>query len=115
MQENGFKELTLVLFESSFEGLHILFTTFLVRSSTGAQRSHERTPQKKRSNDLERSKFRQQVQSFVCVPLRRRVTFLFWAMLKNASEVTLVPKNFFPKNFELCAKFCEVQSLANGM
>jgi hypothetical protein len=32
-------------------------------------------------------------------------------MLKNASEVTLVPKNiFFTKNFELCAKFWGVQS-----
>jgi hypothetical protein len=31
-------------------------------------------------------------------------------MLKNASEVTLVPKNFSPKNFELGAKFCGVQS-----
>jgi hypothetical protein len=56
---------------------------------------------KKRSNDLERSKFRQQVQSFVCVQPRRRVTFKFWEMLKNASEVTLGP---FPKNFEFCAK-----------
>jgi hypothetical protein len=33
-------------------------------------------------------------------------------MLKNASEVTLVPKKiFFPKNVELCAKFiCGVKS-----
>jgi hypothetical protein len=31
-------------------------------------------------------------------------------MLKNASEVILDPKIFFPKNFELCAKFCGVQS-----
>jgi hypothetical protein len=32
-------------------------------------------------------------------------------MLKNASEVTLVPKKkFFPKNFELCVKFRGVQS-----
>jgi hypothetical protein len=32
-------------------------------------------------------------------------------MLKNASEVTLVPKKIlFPKNFELGAKFRGVQS-----
>jgi hypothetical protein len=31
-------------------------------------------------------------------------------MLKNVSEVTLVTKIFFPKNFELFAKFCGVQS-----
>ncbi len=46
----------------------------------------------KRSNDLERSKFCQQVQSFVCVYPWRLVTFKFWEMLKNASEATLVPK-----------------------
>jgi hypothetical protein len=32
-------------------------------------------------------------------------------MLKIALEVTLVPKKyFFPKNIQLCAKFCGVQS-----
>jgi hypothetical protein len=51
------------------------------------------TSPKKCSNDLERSKFCQQVQSFVCVPPLIRVTFKFWEMLKNASEVTLVLKN----------------------
>jgi hypothetical protein len=46
----------------------------------------------------------------VCNP-EEMVTFKFWEMLKNASEVTLVPKNiFFPKYFELRAKYCEVQS-----
>ncbi len=67
---------------------------------------------KKLSNDLDRSKFRQQVQSFVCVPPWRRVTFKFWEMLKNASGVTLVPKRKkkIPKNFELCAKFRGVHS-----
>jgi hypothetical protein len=50
---------------------------------------------KKRSNDLERSKFRQKVQSFVCVPPWRRVTFKFWEMLKNASEVNLSTKKIF--------------------
>ncbi len=50
-------------------------------------------PKKNRSNDLERSKFRQQVQSFVCVSSRICVTFKFWEMFRSASEVTLVPKN----------------------
>ncbi len=59
---------------------------------------------------LKDQSFCQQFQSFVCVPPRRRGTFKFWEMLKNASEVTFVPKNnFSPKNFELCAKFCGVQ------
>ncbi len=47
--------------------------------------------------------------SFVCLP-EDSVTFKFWEMLKNASEVTLVPKNIFPTNYELCAKFRGVQS-----
>jgi hypothetical protein len=39
------------------------------------------------------------------------VTIKFWELLKNASELTLVPKNiFFPENFEVRAKFCGVQS-----
>ncbi len=93
-----------------FKGYIFCFTTFLVRPSTGAQQSNERAP-KKRSNDIERSKFCQQVQSFVCVHPWRRVTFRFWERLKNASEVTGVPKKyFFPKNVELCVKFRGVQS-----
>jgi hypothetical protein len=39
------------------------------------------------------------------------VTFKFLEMLENASEVTLVPKEYFlPKNVELRAKFRGVQS-----
>ncbi len=79
--------------KACFKGYTFCLTTFLARPSTGAQQSHERAP--KCSNDLERSKFRQQVQSFVCVHPWRRVTFKFLEMLKNASEVTLVPKNIF--------------------
>jgi hypothetical protein len=37
--------------------------------------------------------------SFVCVPPLRRATFQFWEILKNASEVTLVPKTIFSLNF----------------
>jgi hypothetical protein len=39
------------------------------------------------------------------------MTFKFWEMLKNVSEVALVTKKKkLPKNFELCAKFRGVQS-----
>jgi hypothetical protein len=99
-----------------FKGCTFCFTTFLVRRSTGAQQSHERAP-KKRLNDLERSKFRQQVQSFVCVPPGRRVTLKFWEMLKNASEVSLVPINIFSlKILKFVQSFvdCKV-SLADGI
>jgi hypothetical protein len=44
LQENGFKEIILVLFESLVPGHTFCCTTFLVRSSTGAQQSHERAP-----------------------------------------------------------------------
>ncbi len=75
------------------------------------ERSKAMNELQKRSNDLEWSKFRQQVQSFVCVRPWRRVTFKSCEMLKNASEVALVPKKYFlPRNFERCAKFRGVQS-----
>ncbi len=60
--------------------------------------------------------FRQQVQSFVCVQPWRRVTFKFWKMLKNASEVTLGPRIiFFLKILNFVQSFvkCKV-SLADG-
>jgi hypothetical protein len=50
--------------KACFKGYTLCFTTFLVRPSTEAQQSHEEA-QKKRSNDLERLKFR---VSFVCIP-----------------------------------------------
>jgi hypothetical protein len=102
--------------KACFKGYIFCVTTFLVRPSTGAQRSHGRPP-KKRSNNLERSKFRQQVQSFVCVPPWRRVTFKFWEMLKNASEVILVPKNIsFLKILKFVQSFVECKgSLADGI
>jgi hypothetical protein len=49
----------------------------------------------KTSDDLERSMFRRQVQTYICVRPWGRVTFKFREMLRNASEVTLVPKNDF--------------------
>ncbi len=44
-------------------------------------------------------------QSFVFLHPWSRVTFKFWERLKNASGVTLVPKNFFfPYNFSTLCK-----------
>jgi hypothetical protein len=64
------------------------------------------TSPKKRSNDLGRSKFRQQVQSFVCVPPWRHVTFEFWEMFIFF---------FFPKVFNFVQSFVECNvSLADG-
>jgi hypothetical protein len=99
-----------------FKGHTFCFTIFLVRPSTGAQQRHGRAP-KKPSYDLERSKFRQEAQGFVCVPPWRRVTFKFWEMLKNASEVTLVPKKIFfsLKILNFVQSFMECKaSLADG-
>jgi hypothetical protein len=56
--------------------------------STGAQRSHERAPKKVQMTLKD--------QSFVNkFKVSLRVTFKFWVMLKNASEVILVPKKSF--------------------
>jgi hypothetical protein len=96
--------------KACFLGLRILFYKIFGQTIYWSTAKLWMSP-KKRSNDLERSKFRQQVQSFVCVPPWRHVTFKFWEMLNNATEVTLVPKTFFTTNFEVCAnKFCGVQS-----
>jgi hypothetical protein len=53
--------------------------------------------------------------SFVCLP-EDLVTFKFWEMLKNASEVTLLPKNiFFLKIVNFGQSFVECKlSLADG-
>ncbi len=103
LQENGFKELKLVLLESLFLGLRILFY-YIVGQTIYWSTAIPWTSPKTRSNDLERSKFRQQVQSFVCVPPWRRLTFEFLEMLINASEVTLVPKIFFSLKFSTLCK-----------
>jgi hypothetical protein len=43
------------------------------------------------------------------------VTFKLWELLKNASEVTLVPKDFFPKMLDFVQSFVECKvSLADG-
>jgi hypothetical protein len=94
-----------------FKGYTFCFTKFLsdplLEHSKGMNE-----PLKKRSNDLEKSKFRQQVQSLVRVPPLRRVTFKFWEMpFKKCLRGNLSTKKyFFPTNFELCAKFCGGQS-----
>jgi hypothetical protein len=114
-EENGDKELTLVLFESLIEGLHILFYNIFGLTIYWST-AKPWTSLKQRSNDLVRSKFHQQVQSFVCVPSWRRVTFKFWEMLKNASEVTLVPKDIhFLKILNFVQSFVECKvSLSDG-
>ncbi len=45
LQENEFKELNLVLFESLFLGLYILFYTIFGHTNTEAQQSDELAPQ----------------------------------------------------------------------
>jgi hypothetical protein len=102
LQKVGFNELKLVLFESLFQGLQILFYNIFGQTIYWSTAKPWTSP-KKSSNGLERSKFRQQVQSFACVHPWRRVTFKFWEMLKNASEVTLVSKTIFScKIWTLC-------------
>jgi hypothetical protein len=61
------------------------------------------------TNDLERSKFCNQVQSFVCVQPLKTWGFKFWEMLKNASEVTIVQKKI-PNIIQICAQSREVRS-----
>jgi hypothetical protein len=115
-QENKLEQLTLVLFESLVYGLHILFYNIFGQTIYWSTTKPWTIP-KKCSNDLERSKFRQQVQSFVCVPPWRRVTSKFWEVLKIASEVSLVQKNLFSLkilNFVQSFVECKV-SLADSM
>jgi hypothetical protein len=59
LQENEFKELTMVLFESLFQGLHILFYNIFGQTIFWSTARPWTSP-KKRANDLGRSKFRQQ-------------------------------------------------------
>jgi hypothetical protein len=113
-KKNGLNTSHWSCWKACCKGYTFCFTTYLVRPSTGVQLSHEQDP-KKRSNDLERSKFCQQVQSFVYEPPWRRVTFKFWEIVKNASEVTLVPKNIFLQILNFVQSFVECKvSLADG-
>jgi hypothetical protein len=68
LQGNGLEELTLVLFESLFEGLHILFYNILVRPFTGAQQSHQRAPKNVQMSLKDRSFVSKFKVSFVCIP-----------------------------------------------
>jgi hypothetical protein len=67
--------------KACFKGYNILFYNIFGQTIYWSTAKPWTSP-KKHSNDLERSKFRQQVQSFACVPPWRRVTFEFWEMLK---------------------------------
>jgi iron only hydrogenase large subunit-like protein len=97
-----------------FKGYTFCFIAFLVRPSTGAQQSHERAPKNVKMT-LKDQSFVNKV-SFVCVQPWRRVTFKFWEMLKNVSEVILVTKNiFFLKILNFVQSFVECKvSLADG-
>jgi hypothetical protein len=44
LQENGIKELKVVLFESLLLGLHILFYNIFGQTTYWSKRSHERAP-----------------------------------------------------------------------
>jgi hypothetical protein len=81
LQEHAFKKLTLVLFESLFLRLQILLYNIYGQTFYWSTAKPWTSPQKKRLNDLKRSRYCQQVQSFVCVRPWRRVTFKFWKML----------------------------------
>ncbi len=58
-EKSEFKELTMVLFESLFQGLHILFYNIFGQTIFWSTARPWTSP-KKRANDLGRSKFRQQ-------------------------------------------------------
>ncbi len=100
--------------KACFKSYAFCFTTFW--SDYLLEQAKPWTRPKKRSNDLERSKFSQQGWSFVCVQPWRRVTFELWEMLKNVSEVTLVTTNiFFLKILNFVQSFVECKvSLADG-
>jgi hypothetical protein len=68
LQENEFKELNLVLFESLFLGLYILFYTIFGHTNTEAQQSDELAPQN--------------VQMTLQVVLSASSKFCLWASLK---------------------------------
>jgi hypothetical protein len=78
----GIKSIHRSCLKAWFKGYTFCFTTFLVRQSWSTAKPW--TSPNKRSNGIERSKFRQLVQSFVCVPPWIRMTFKFLEMLKNA-------------------------------
>ncbi len=116
LQENGFKELTLVLFERLFWGLHILFYSIFGQTIYWSTAKPWTSPKKKKVQmTLKDQSFVNKV-SFVCVQPWRRVTFKFWEMLKNVSEVILVTKNiFFLKILNFVQSFVECKvSLADG-
>jgi hypothetical protein len=64
-KKKGFKELTLV---ACSKGYTFCFTTFLVRPSTGAHRSHEQTPKNVQMTLKDQSFLNKFKVSFVCIP-----------------------------------------------
>ncbi len=93
-------------------GYTYCFRTFLVRPSTETQQSHEKALKNVQMTFKDQSFVSKFKVWFVCLP-EDVWPFKVWEMLKSASKVTLVPKKkyiYFPKNFELPAKFCGVNS-----
>jgi hypothetical protein len=71
LQENGFKELTLVLFESLFLGLHILLYNIFSQTiywRLGAQQSHEQAPKNVQVTLKDESFVSKFKVLFVCLP-----------------------------------------------
>jgi hypothetical protein len=111
LQENGFIKSSnkSCLIESLFFGLHILFHTILGQTiywSTAKPRTSPKNVQMTLNDQSFVSKFK---VSFVVLP--EDMWHSNFGKFLKIPQRTLVPKkNFFPKNFELCAKFCGVQS-----
>ncbi len=117
---NQFKGLTLVLLESLYKYYMFCFT-FLVRPSSGAQQSHERAPKENVQMTLKLWKIEVSWTSSkvrFCAYLQTCTwPSNFWEMPKNASEITVVPKNIiFLKILNFVQSFveCEV-SPADGI
>ncbi len=117
LQENGFEELKLALFESLFLELHLLFSKknwsdHLLKHSKAMNEPHKAFKWPWKFKVLLASSI-----SFSCGPPWKRVTLKFWELLKNASKVTSVPKSIFSvKIFNYSRSFLECKvSLADGI
>jgi hypothetical protein len=91
----GFEELKLVLFESLFLGLHILFykktwSDHLLEHSEAMNEPKKKNVQMTLKDHSFVNKFK---VLFVCIP-ERRVTFKFLEMLEMPQRVTLVPEKY---------------------
>ncbi len=118
LQDNGFKELKLVLFESLFLGLHILLYNIFCQTIYWRKSKAMNEPQKtfKWPWKIKVLSASSKLSLWLCVPPWRRATFKFWEMLKNASGVTLVPKEIITFFINFVQSFVECKvSLADGI